>query len=455
MEESGKKLGLINLLGLGLGSAIGTGIFVMLGYGIAYAGRSILLVCAVGCFFMLLAYWYDLAMSTVFVFKGGDYGMRTMLFTPLLTGVAAWFTIIQAFALSSHSIAITQYAAMAFPWVGDHSRLVAFCVLTAAFLCTIKGSGFITRIQNAVTALLILALILFVAFGIGKVNPAEFFSNADGGFFRGGFSGFIGAISIMAFACMGTTALVSMAAVTKEPKQKIPLAMLIVTAVLAAIYAVMAYVAAGVLPYDQVAGVNLSVTAEAIMPYAPYMFFVCGGGICAIGSTLLSTIAIFRYPMQQIAEDGWLPPVFQKATGSGYPWVSYLVLYIVSAFPVISGMSIETIVSDIMIPTMLMNLYMNLKCVVIPKKYSEQWEKRSIRMPVWFWNFCSVLGAVCALVVVYNLFTGLAAKDAVICVIIVVVLIVLSEIRLKQGAVKAEDLEALRQKTIKEALLED
>lgn len=40
----------------------------------------------------------------------------------------------------------------------------------------------------------------------------------------------MGAISIMDFACMGTSGLVSMAAVTKNPKRKIPMAMMIVTA---------------------------------------------------------------------------------------------------------------------------------------------------------------------------------------------------------------------------------
>lgn len=50
MEEKGKKLGIWNIVGLGLGGAIGTGIFVMLGYGIATTGRSIMLVCAIGSF---------------------------------------------------------------------------------------------------------------------------------------------------------------------------------------------------------------------------------------------------------------------------------------------------------------------------------------------------------------------------------------------------------------------
>lgn len=84
-----KKLGYLNHIGLGIGSAIGTGIFMMLGFGIAYAGRSIVLVCALGCFLMLLAFWYAGAMGSLFVLKGGDYTARSMIFPPLLTGVSA------------------------------------------------------------------------------------------------------------------------------------------------------------------------------------------------------------------------------------------------------------------------------------------------------------------------------------------------------------------------------
>lgn len=455
MEEKGKKIGLINLLGMGLGGAIGTGIFIMMGFGIAYTGRSILLVCAVGCFFMLLAFWYDFAMSTMFVFKGGDYGMRAMMFSPVMTGISAWFTIISSFALSTHSIAITGYLAMAIPSIANYTRWVAFGILTLAFLATIKGSRFITILQNMVTALLVIALLIFVGFGVGKVDPAVFFSNADGGFFRDGFGGFMGAISVMAFACMGTSGVVSLAAATKKPKRTVPISMILVTVILAAIYAVMAYVAAGVLPFDQVAGANLSVTAKEIMPAAPYMFFLVGGGVCAIGSTLLGTIAIFRYPLIQVAEDGWLPSVFKKQFKSGYPWVGHLALYAVSAFPVLTGMSLDAIVSDIMIPTMLLNLYMNLKCLVLPKRYPEQWEKRSLRMPVWFWNVCSVVGAGCSGIVAYNLFVNLTGKDAIICVVILVALVGFSVLRIKQGAVKVDELESNRKEIEKEALSEE
>lgn len=86
--ESEKKIGLWNIVGLGLGGAIGTGIFVLLGSGIALSGRAIMPVVVVGCFFMLLAYWYQLAMPSIFVVKGGDYSMKAMFFGPVMAGFA-------------------------------------------------------------------------------------------------------------------------------------------------------------------------------------------------------------------------------------------------------------------------------------------------------------------------------------------------------------------------------
>lgn len=453
MEENGKKLGLWNIVGLGLGGAIGTGIFVLLGYGIAYTGRSISLVVAIGCFFMLLAYWYNLAMPSMFVMKGGDYSMKVMLFNPFMSGVSAMMTLVNGLAMSSYAVAIAQYLAIAIPALQNYQSLVAFIAMTLFFLSTIKGSRFVTILENIVTIVLVVALALFVAFGLPKVDFANTFTSNDGGYFHGGFAGFVSALAVMGWACQGTTmAPVSMAAVTKKPKKTIPVGIIVITFLLAVIYGAMGIVAGGVLPYDQAAGQNISVTAEAIFPKALYLFFVVGGGIGAIASSLLGGLGMFRYPLLQVANDGWLPKVFKKTDKNGYPYAIYILFYIISIFPIVTGVSLDAIVSQVMIPTMLINIYMNLACLVLPKKYPDQWAKRSIKMPLWFYDVCCVLGAFCAGVVAYNLFKDLTQKDAVVTLIIVAVMCLLSIIRLKQGAVKADDLKAKKEEIVAQAI---
>ena len=453
MEENGKKLGLWNIVGLGLGGAIGTGIFVLLGYGIAYTGRSISLVVAIGCFFMLLAYWYNLAMPSMFVMKGGDYSMKVMLFSPFMSGVSAMMTLVNGLAMSSYAVAIAQYLAIAIPALQNYQSLVAFIAMTLFFLSTIKGSRFVTILENIVTIVLVVALALFVAFGLPKVDFANTFTSNDGGYFHGGFAGFVSALAVMGWACQGTTmAPVSMAAVTKKPKKTIPVGIIVITVLLAVIYGAMGIVAGGVLPYDQAAGQNISVTAEAIFPKALYLFFVVGGGIGAIASSLLGGLGMFRYPLLQVANDGWLPKVFKKTDKNGYPYAIYILFYIISIFPIVTGVSLDAIVSQVMIPTMLINIYMNLASLVLPKKYPDQWAKRSIKMPLWFYDVCCVLGAFCAGVVAYNLFKDLTKRDAVVTLIIVAVMCLLSIIRLKQGAVKANDLKAKKEEIVAQAI---
>lgn len=455
--ETGKKLGLWNIVGLGLGGAIGTGIFVLLGYGIANAGRAIMPVVIVGCFFMLLAYWYNLAMPCMFVLDGGDYSMKAMLCNPVMSGFGAFMTIVNAFALSGYAIAMVDYAALVWPVLDGYRSITALILTTIFFASTIKGSRFITILENLVTLVLVAALVLFIAFGIGRVDMNAFFaSTAENPFFRDGFAGFVGALAIMGWACQGTTmAPVAMAAVTKNPKKTIPFGIVIITLILAVIYGLMAYVAGGVLPYEMTAGQNISVTAEAIFPYGIYMFFVIGGGIGAIASSYLGGLGMFRYPLIKIAEDGWLPKFFLKQTAQGYPYMTYLMFYLISIFPIVTGMALDAVVSLVMIPTMLMNIYMNLACLRLPERFTDQWEKRSLRMPVWFWKVCCLLGAFCAGVVAWNLFQGLNDRDAITCVIICVVLFALSFLRLHQKAVSKEALEENRKQIIEDAIKAD
>jgi len=79
MQKETKKLGMLDIYSLGVGGAIGSGIFVMMGLGIGFTGHSIFLAVLIGCFYMLLAYLYQPLMSSMFVLPGGDYDMKAML----------------------------------------------------------------------------------------------------------------------------------------------------------------------------------------------------------------------------------------------------------------------------------------------------------------------------------------------------------------------------------------
>ena len=455
-EKDEKKLGLWNVVGLGVGGTIGSGIFVILGLATAKTGRSILLVTTICVFYMLFAYWYNLAMSGIFVIKGGDYSMKGMVLPALLTGYGAWSNFIWAFACAGHTLAIVSYLEELWPQIQNFEVTAGVIVLTVFTLMTARGSRFVVLFQNYVTIVLIAALALFIIFGVPHVDAAHFFDPSyDGGFFRNGIAGVISAIALMGWACQGATmGPVSVVAVTKNPKKLIPQSILVTSAIVAVIYGLMSYVAAGVLPYDQIAGQNLGVTAKVIFPAGLFAFFILGGGFCAILSSLLNTLIMIRYPLIHSAEDGWFPSIFKKQTKEGFPYVSYLLVYIMALIPILTKMSVGDAISMLMIPTMLINTFLNVYCLVLPKKYPEQFAKRSIKCPTWLYNVCCVLGGVSALAVSITLFMDLTPANAALAVLLVVLPILFSWIALKKKMVDKNVLQQRRDEIIQDALNE-
>lgn len=454
MTKNKKQLGVTNIIGLGVGGAIGSGIFVTLGSAMARTGRSILPITVISVFYMLLAYWYNMAISGVFVIEGGDYSMKGMLLPPLLTGFGGWTNIIWAFGFTGYALALTQYLGDLWPIFTDHLKLSSTIILTLFFLMTIKGNRFVTIFQNIVTALLILALITFVILGLPKVNVNNFFNSSyDGGFFRNGFSGIIGAIAIMGWACQGTTmGPVGVIPITKRPKKNIPLGILLTCIVVSIIYGFMSFVASGVLNFDEYAGNNLSVTAKAIMEPGLFAFFVIGGGICAIISSFLSVLVMIRNPLAQMAEDGWLPELFKKQSKDGYPYYCYLLVYIVALIPILTGMNVDNAISMLMIPTMVINAYLNIKCMHIPRLYSEQFKNRDFKIPKFLFILSSILGGICAAVIAVTLFKDLNFNNAIIAAAVIIVPMLFSFTALKVGSVDEKKLQEQKIEIIEQAL---
>lgn len=287
-------------------------------------------------------------MSSMFVLPGGDYDMKAMLFGPMLTGVSGIFTYVNGFALAMYGMSIVDYVSMVFPAILPYKTLIAVAIITLFFAATIRGSKFLATITSIMTIVLLVAIGLFVVFGLPQVKPGFFDGDT---FFLNGGVGFIQAISIMSFACQGTTmAPVSMMEVTKKPRRTIPVAIIFITLTVGIVYALMGVVAAGVLPVEDVAGQSLALVAQEIFPNWLYVIFILGGAVFAIATSLASGIAMLRYPCIQVAEDGWMPAFFKKTTRGGYPYVIQGFFYLISILPIILGFSLDAVVSLVMIP---------------------------------------------------------------------------------------------------------
>lgn len=451
MSKDKKQLNLFNLISLGVGGAIGSGIFVMMGSGIGMTGRSISIALLIGCLIMMCSYSYNIFLSSMFKLDGGAYSQQAFLCPPIISGVAALNNFILSLALAMYAVSMVEYASSIFIAIAPYKKIIAILIQTLFFATSLKGAKFMSTIQGIMVVILFISMGLFVVVGIPQVDP-NFFTGE--GFFLNGKTGFFSAVSIMAFACQGTTNAISMASVSKNPKRNIPLSIILTTAIIAVIYCSMSIVAAGVLPVEQVAGKSLNVVAEAMFPRPVYVIFILGGAVFAIATSLLGSITMLQYPLVATAEDGWLPKFIGKKTNGGYPYVVMLILYLFAVVPIITGTGVDTLVSYVMIPTMVICGLCNFYMIKIPKKYPEQWKESILHMPYPIYVTLMIVSILCDAFVAYNLFNNLSSVDRILVPIVTIGLFAISYFRLKGGYVNMKSIEDAKKEAKKEATAE-
>lgn len=438
-SEKKKKLGVPELMGYGIGNCIGSGIFVSMGAGIAFTGRSITLSLAVACIVVLFAYAYNTIMAGMFVLPGGKYSQAALLQPPLLAGVSAISTIFTGLAFAMYGISIVEYASTVFPALMDYKQLIAAGIITVFFLTTFLGGKFMGKFNLILVAVLMVSLLVYLIIGLPRVDYTGVIPWSEG-YFNGGAKGFIMAIAMMSFACQGATMPIAMTKDTKNPKRSLPIAIILASIVVAVIYALIGIVSSGVLPVEEVADKNLGVVAKEIFPYGVFVVFIIGGACFAIATSLYGAIAGIQHPMMATIEDGWLPAFLGKKTKKGYPWVMMLVLYIVAIVPIFVDMKLNELISIMMIPVMILNLINNILMFRLVKKYPDAWKKSFFHMPGWAFAIVMILAILCDFIISAALFTTIKAGDQYVMLILIAVLFGYSFYRIKAGKVNLQAL---------------
>lgn len=433
MQKPSRKLNLFDLTSIGVGSIIGAGIFSMLMTGMSMTGRSIALALVFAMVVTVLQCIRNLFMSSMFALEGGLYSQQALVLPPIFTGTTALTFVIANLSSSVFGISIAQYLAQLIPALAPYTTPLGVVILTLFFLASLPGAGFLAKVQNIMTICLYAALGLFIVFGIVNGGSEEAMAAP---YFAGGPAGFLMAAAIMSYTCNGATNIMNLTGSAANPKRDVPLAFLISSGICALIYALMGYVASSVIPFDQAGTATLGSAAQQIMPSGLYVFFVIGGALFALASTLLGRIAAISAPIVACAEDGWLPKAMAKRSKNGYPWVTMLVMYLIAVIPAIFNFSLDNIVSFILVPSMIINVACICLGFKLPKQYPDEWVGCSLHCPYWLYCLLLVLSMLASLVTAVFSLLALDTAGLVGNLVIVVFLFAYSYWRIKSGKVE-------------------
>lgn len=391
-KELKRVLGRGSLMSMACGQIVGAGIMALVGIGIGYTGRSVNLAFIIAAIFTILISIPNIFLGGTLRLRGGTYTTLAALMNKSFVGSYVIIYIFTNVSLAIYAISFAEYF-LGLTGLAIPPMLIAALCLTLFYLLNVFGVQGAAFIQNAMVIILAAALIAFMAFGVAKVNwDGAFGGNAD--WMTGGLNGLFMAACTLTYATGGATIVINFGAEAKDPTRDIPFVIIVSTLSIACVYAVMSTVAAGVLPIADVANQSLLLVAREIFPPGIYEFFIVGGAMFALTTTLNATLGWVTKPLLQSCVDGWLP----KKLGYVHPKyktpiVLLTIFYFIGMIPIVFNVSISQVTSLALIIGKFYAVVLSLAIVNMPKVVPEIWAKSRVHCSNGMLWTVAILGA--------------------------------------------------------------
>ena len=379
-KDLARTLGKKELMGIAIGQIIGAGIMSMMGVAIAMTGRSANLAFMLSAMFTMCTFFPSIFITSCIRMRGGMYTQFAIFAGDKWAGYYSVVYFITNMSLAMYALSFAQYALALLP-TGGSQKVIALVVGTLFFILNYFGVDLMAKIQNLLVVVLLLSLTIFAVFGLPQVDLVNYFSNADGMFMTEGVSGFLTATAYLGFATGGATVILGVSAECKNPTKDIPFVIITATIGVAVLYGLVATTAAGILPVPEVANQPLTLVAAEILPKPLYIFFIVGGAMFALATTLNSQIMSCTKPVMQSCEDGWFPQSLAALSKYKTPWKIMVIYYIILVVPIVLELEISQISSIVQILGYLNNLVLTITAMKLPKLFPEAWEKSQFKVP--------------------------------------------------------------------------
>ena len=322
-----RELGLFGAVMMGLGSIVGTGVFVSIGIAAGIAGAAVVIAVAVGAMVATFNGLSSAQLAANHAVSGGTYEYGYEFLTPTLGFTAGWmFLIAKSASAATAALGFSGYllgalGADADVWLVPVA-LVGVIVLTAVVYSGIRRSN-VTNIVIVSITLGTLAFFVFggapTAFADGTANFVPFFEAPDG---DGGLYAILFASALMFVAYTGYGRIATLGEEVQAPRTTIPRAIIVTLVVTMVLYGSVAVVAIGAVGAETLSAATdqqaapLEVAARAFgIPGASQL--LAFGAITAMLGVLLNLILGLSRVLLAMGRRADMPALFGRLDAEG------------------------------------------------------------------------------------------------------------------------------------------
>ena len=333
--ESSKKtlkptMRTMDLILLGVGSVIGSGILVLTGEASSKAGPSVIfsfLIAGLACGLTALCY---AELSSTILSSGSVYTYSYMTLGEIVAHSMGWLLggsyIIAGAAIANGWSSYFKNLLEGFgvkipreltslPSEGGYGNLFAISVVLLIMIVLFKGTSSSKFVNNFMVIIKIAVIVLFVLVGVFYVKP----HNWTNDFAPQGLSGIMVGATTVFFAYLGFDTISTSAEETINPQKSLPRAIIITLLICTAFYIIVCLVLTGMVPYSQLGkGDALAYVLEAVGQDKIAGIISLGAVIGLLAGPLATMFASIRI-LFTMSRDGLLPKKLTELNKNGVP----------------------------------------------------------------------------------------------------------------------------------------
>lgn len=330
-----RELGIAGATMLGLGSILGTGIFVSIGIAAGAAGPAVIIAIVLAAALATCNALSSAQLAASHPVSGGTYEYGYRLLHPILGFTAGWmFLCAKTASAATAALGAAGYGLHLLGLDGAHSLpIIAAVIGVSLMLLVLAGLRRSSMTNVVIVSLTLLALVAFAVAAMSQLTERgirhfqPFFPDGE----SGSFGPLLHATALMFVAYTGYARIATMSEEVVNPRVTIPRAIITTLVVSALLYTIVAIAAIGTIGTDALAGSTTEratplEAAAARLEVPGLATLLAIGAVSAMLGVLLNLVLGLSRMVLAMGRRRDLPPVFGALTNDGVPRAAILIV---------------------------------------------------------------------------------------------------------------------------------